>query len=147
MKQKVRNKPETQTKTPARWTAQRGDISITMSLILLTIILSSAVFFGTILARQIRLAGDVVIAERALYAANTALEEARYSLMKQSLISGGAVAGTLHYGGLDGSADFSGDYKMVTAPGQPGQECISVSGTYHGETRRLKIIPPGCDLN
>ncbi len=127
--------------------SQKGDISITMSLILLAIILSSAVFFGTILSRQLRLAGDVVIAERAIYAANSALEEARYSLVKQFQTNGVSVAGNLDYTGIEGRAEFSGSAKIISVPGKPGQECVSVSGTYHGETRRLKIIPLGCDLN
>jgi hypothetical protein len=64
-------------------THQRGDISIYIALLLVSIFLTSALIFNGILVRQLQVARTMLDSERAFFAADAGLEEGLYQLSEK----------------------------------------------------------------
>lgn len=144
---------------------QRGDVSIYLSLILLTTMLTGAIVMSTILARQIRANQDVLKAERAFYTAYSGFEDCMsYALIwknpyyneERQCDSGG----TREYVSQDDptqfvtetipniaysteEATYVGKSKAVENEG--GIICVwGVVGNFKGFNRKVISMGPGC---
>ncbi|MEX1997887.1 MAG: hypothetical protein WEA04_04425 [Candidatus Andersenbacteria bacterium] len=127
---------------------QRGDIAIYMSLIMLAIIVSSAILFSIILARQIRATTDAISSERAFYAANSGLEQGLYELSLFAQEST-PLTGAVEYGSVPdtSTAGYEGEAKYLPSDGIT--PCVQVTGRFPDgnafqEERRLRLGPGEC---
>lgn len=124
--------------------SQRGDVTVYMSLLLLTIMTSSAVVFSLILAKQIRLTENAVDSERAFYAAVAGLEEGLYRIY--DLEAGGDIElmGSIVYPPQAGSSEEA----VYTVRGRSipteGKFCMRSEGGYRRNERRLQLGPEEC---
>lgn len=131
-----------------RTTRQRGDISIYVALIMVTILLSGALLFSGVLARQARFSTNVVKNERAFYAADSGIEATLYDL-KQKFDLGdtsvSSVSGEIEYSDQD--ATFSGEGNLFTSTDQlTTQACVSSTGKFERESRQVVTGPEGCEV-
>ncbi len=129
-------------------TAERGDISIYVALIMVTVLLSGALLFSGVLARQARFATNIVNNERAFYTADSGIEATLYDL-KQKVDLGDTstskVSGEIKYN--DQKASFSGEGSLFTSADQlTTQACVSSTGTFERESRQLVTGPEGCEV-
>lgn len=113
-------------------TAQTGDASILIALIVSAILLSSSLVLAGVLARQIPLTASIVLSEQALYAANSGLEEAFYRV---------GVVGTEYTDIRNGVVEYTdGREATYQACGQRGSAAVleaKAEGEFQGEQRRL----------
>lgn len=122
-----------------------GDIAIYITLVLSVVMLTSAIFMSLILVRQLQLSRNVEWSERALYAANSGLEEILYHLSQrgEATYSIAADSRTINYGSEN--ATYSTVDQGALLDPTLGGPCIPrVEGTYHAESRRLSMMSPGC---
>lgn len=129
---------------------QRGDVAVYMALMISFILLSSALVFSLILARQIRATEDVVESERSFYAANSGLEHLQYVLTKGWNNAYSATIITRPDPG-PGIIEYSGgEQAEYTARGKYDAEnessCAQADGTFRNEKRRLQIGLGDCLL-
>jgi len=124
-------------------TSERGAIAIFMALVIVFILMSSAILFNSILARQIRLSGEISSSERAFYAANTGFEKALFDI---------ATLPDLDFEG-EGEVEYdngeTAEYKYKAQAVERNDlriPCVLSTGTHRNESRRLFSGPDDCDL-
>jgi hypothetical protein len=122
-------------------TANHGDISLFIMLIVLSIFLAAGVLLSTILSQQLKSARDVEAVERALYAADAGLEEALFRQLRQGEINVSLSNVPINY---DAGLDASYDVTATRVTGVREELCIHTSGAAGGEVRRLKTGPTTC---
>jgi hypothetical protein len=121
---------------PNYFSSQRGAVSILITLFLLAIITVSAVVLSRTLSRQLSASQDVLVTERAFYAANSAFEEVLYYHYQHG--ENREVEGTIDYD--TDVATFSGSATTTAS----GELCALGLGTYRNLQRKLAIGPPDC---
>lgn len=127
---------------------QRGDIAVYIALMVVTVLLSGALIFSSILARQARFAANIVHNERAFYAADSGVEAALYDL-KAKIDLGDTtksrVTGEVSY--KDAKAKFEALGGLSTSADQLRTlACVTSSGSFGSETRQLVTGPEGCEV-
>jgi len=125
-------------------TAERGDVSLFIAILVITIVTSSTIVLASLLARQTHLNQDIVASERALSAANSGMEQAFYARLKSGHDALGptAIHDSVTYS--DGStATYTAD--GYARPGTSGDElCAHSLGEYGGNQRRLESVTSAC---
>jgi len=126
----------------------RGDISIYIAILMVTVLLSGALVFSSILSRQARMASNIVNNERAFYAAGSGIEATLYDL-KNKIDSGdksvSRMKGEILYGNdkatftSEGVLSISGDQARTLA-------CVAGTGTFGRESRNIATGPAGCEI-
>lgn len=112
-------------------------------LLMVALLVSSTVLFNTLLGQQLAAARDVEIVERALYAADTGLEEVLYREIKQGEEDVDLDGGFLEYPDA-ADATYTGIGWRVPVSGEE-EICVVTSGTVRGQTRRLARGPAECN--
>lgn len=126
--------------------AERGDIAIYTSLLMLSIILSSALVMSLVLVRQLRQTRDAIDSERSFYAANSGLEHGLYLLAKDPTRAFSSkflpVEGSVSYG----AASASGTYRGIGAYKEERDDtlCVRVTGFFRGERRTVQLGADDC---
>ena len=133
-------------RSDVRMRGQRGDVAIYIALMMLSIMLSGALLYSLILARQIRATGAAVDSERAFYAANTGLEHSLYLVTRQFQENIDSVTGTVVYPVVPGEVaeseatyEAQGSYNVTT-----GTVCLHSRGNYRVQRRNIELTDPGC---
>lgn len=126
----------------------RGDISIYIAILMVTVLLSGALVFSSILSRQARFASNIVHNERAFYAADSGIEATLYDL-KNKIDSGdesvSKVESEIPYG--NEKATFVSEGVLSTSADQNRtQACVKSRGTFGRESRDLITGPEGCEI-
>ncbi len=132
----------------------RGDIAIYMALLIMSIMVSSAILFSSILVRQFQATEDAVASERAFYSANAGIEQGLYHLSTftnpepttfnerieystEHAFAGYAVLAQYAADGVTPCVQASGGYPLLENQSFPDDAPSAV-------VRRLEIDPGGC---
>lgn len=124
---------------PMNHSRQRGDVSVYLALMMVLIMVSAVLVLNAVLTKQIRLTHDVVATERALYAANSGLEEIFYALAVQKQ-SSYEITTPVSIPYDTAAAFYTGTGTLL----QNGEVCAAATGTYGAETRRLAVGTANC---
>src|SRR5688572_21676640 len=133
---------------------QRGDVAIYMALLIMSIMVSSAILFSSILARQFRATEDAVASERAFYSANSGIEQGLYHLSTFTSAEPTSFSESLEYP----TENAFSSYVVLAQYAADGiTPCVQASGGYpllEGQSfpdnapaavvRRLEIDPTDC---
>jgi Tfp pilus assembly protein PilX len=127
--------------------SQQGDIAIYVALIMVTVLLSGAFVFSSVLSRQARYATNVVQNERAFYSADSGIEATLYELKAKldlNDVSVSEVKGDIEY--KENKARFVGQGNLsLTTDQLTTQACVSSTGTFDRESRQLVTGPASCE--
>lgn len=123
-----------------------GSIAIYLTLFILIVVTSSAVVLSNILSNQLRMSLDMLLSERAFYAASSGWEHANYKLSQKArnfstceelLAALDDTSGEISYGS-DGNAQYSVLHGQYTGDCATSiTKCILSEGAHHGEERRF----------
>lgn len=118
---------------------QRGDIALYLSLFLLMVITTAVIALNGILSSQIRSTNDIISSERALYAADTGLEQAFYRVQHQNATDALTdVDETVDYPGGE-QVHYRGRYYGRQVEGV-NTACVKLYGEYRGVQRILATL-------
>lgn len=118
--------------------AQQGVVAVYMALVMLMILVSSALIFSSILARQLARAEEVASSEKAFYAANSGLEKALYAL---AILQVGEddieKEGEIPYD--DEAAAYKIERAELIEESGVRQPCVVSTGSFRMEVRRVTM--------
>jgi hypothetical protein len=120
----------------------RGDVSIYIALLLLGAMLSTSIVLQLVISRQGKYTTNVLSSERAIYAANSGLEQMLKTLpgSVEAIISGPiCVSGEVEYS--DHNAQYEAWGKIDVAH---NSFCIYSKGSFQGLTRYLSTGESNC---
>src|SRR3989344_6516787 len=126
----------------------RGDISIYIAILMVTVLLSGALVFSSILSRQARMASNIVNNERAFYAAGSGIEATLYDLKNKIDLGDTSVSNVQSDISYDtGKATFRAKGVLSTSADQVRTlACVASSGSFASESRQLVTGPQGCEI-